>query len=289
MRTTNLAETTAVNLKKTEKAMKLASIPGIRTVNHGGGIAALVLALTMPVLGSENARADDDAVKILKSMSDYVAAQKAISVTYDADIEVITNDLEKIQFTNSGALQMVRPDKIHVSRIGGYSDVELVFDGAKTNVLGHYDNVFTEVSTPGSIEQLVDRLRDEFQVAVPGADLLMPNSFDRLMDDVIDAKHVGVGVVDGVECEHLAFRDTDVDWQIWVEMGAHPIPHKYIITSKHVTGAPQYTLRIKTWVADVASADAFVFKAPADAKKVDMHEMHDIDEVPSGVIAGGKK
>ena len=110
------------------------------------------------------------------------------------------------------------------------------------------------------------------------------------MTDVIDAKHIGRGVIDGVECEHLAFRNDDVDWQIWIEIGARPIPRKYVITSKAVTGAPQYTLRIKEWKTDVqVAADAFAFKPPADAKKVDMSALSNIDEVPHGLAPGAKK
>jgi hypothetical protein len=57
-----------------------------------------------------------------------------------------------------------------------------------------------------------------------------------------------------------------------------------------VTRAPQYTLRIKDWKTDIqVPADAFAFKAPADAKKVDFEALSDIDEVPPGIAAGGKK
>jgi hypothetical protein len=37
------------------------------------------------------------------------------------------------------------------------------------------------------------------------------------------------------------------------------------------------------------AADAFVFKAPTGAKKAEMTDLHDIDEVPTGVVAGGSK
>ena len=53
-----------------------------------------------------------DASKILKAMSDYVAGQKTISMTFDADIEVITSELQKIQFTSSGKVLLSRPDKL---------------------------------------------------------------------------------------------------------------------------------------------------------------------------------
>ena len=270
--------------------MRLASIPRISPLKNGGGIAAFVLALTMTVSGAQSAWADDDAVAILKTMSDYMASQKSINVSYDTDIEVVTADLQKIQFTSSGHLLMVRPDKLRVSRVGGYSDVELVFDGKMTDVFDHDHHVYTEISSAGTVEQLVDRMRDEFQLPVPGADLLLATSFDRLMDGVIDARHIGLGVVDGVECEHLAFRNEDTDWQLWVEVGSHPVPHKYVITNKGITGAPQYTLRIISMVTDgPIPADAFVFNAPAGTTKAEMKDLHDLDEVPTGVVAGGSK
>jgi hypothetical protein len=271
-----------------EWTMMHPSVTGRETARWRGWMTATVLAFATIVSGSEPSHAEDNsAIKVLRAMSDYVAKQKSISAAFDSDIEVITNDLQKIQFASSGKLQMVRPDKLWVSRMGGYTDVDLVFDGQKTALLGRNNNMFTEVSSPGSVEQLVDRLRDEFQVAIPGADLLLGSSYDRLMDGVIDAKHIGQGVIDGIDCEHLAFRNMDTDWQIWIEAGPNPIPRKYVITSKAVAGAPQYTLRVKNWSTDApVSADAFAFKAPADSRKVDIKEMRDIDDVPSGTITG---
>ena len=251
---------------------------------------AIALALTANLSVILPARAQDDAGKILKSMSDYVASQKVISATFDSDIEVITPDLQKIQFASSGQLSLSRPDKLRATRTGGYADIELVFDGKVATVFGKNINAFAQLDAPGSIDQLVDRLRNQLSVELPGADLLLSNAYDVLMSDVIDAKHIGQGVIDGVECEHLAFRNADTDWQVWVEVGPRPVPRKYVITSKAVTGGPQYTLRIKDWKTDAqVGADAFVFKQPADAKKIDLKALSEIDEVPAGVVSGGKK
>ena len=251
--------------------------------------AAIALVLTTLLSVTPRAQAQD-AGKVLKAMTDYVASQKVISATYDADIEVITNNLQKIQFASSGQMLLSRPDKIRASRIGGYANVELVFDGKTLSVLGKNLNAYAQTETTGSIDQLVAGLRNEFGVAIPGADLLLSGAYEELMKDVIDAKHIGRGVIDGVECDHLAFRNSDVDWQIWIEVGSRPIPRKYVITSKTVNGAPQYTLRIKDWKTDVqVPADAFAFKPMADAKKVDFAALADIDEVPPGVAPGAKK
>lgn len=233
---------------------------------------------------------DDDAVSILKAMTDYVAKQQQVVASFDTDIEVITPELQKIQFASSSQLMLSRPDKVRLHRLGGYADVELSFDGKKVSLYSKNLNTISEVDFQGTVDQLVDKLRNDLGVDAPGADLLLTRSFEELTSDMIEAKHIGQGVIDGIECEHLAFRDSETDWQIWVETGPNPIPRKYVITSKTMTGGPQYTLRIRDWkTGSPLSADAFVLKPAADAKKVNFNQVSNVDEVPSGVPAGVKK
>ena len=225
-------------------------------------------------------------------MTDYTAGQKSISATFDSDIEVITPDLQKLQFTSSGQIRLERPDKLRIKRTGGYTDVDLVFDGKTVSLYGNNAKAYVQADAAGTIDQLIDRLQSTAGGAMPGTDLLLSNSFDELTANVIEARHIGQGVIDGVECEHLAFRGVDTDWQIWIESGARPIPRKYVITSKTLAAAPQYSLKIKEWKTDVpAEADTYVFKPPADAKKVDLDAlaMMEFDEVPPGTAAGAKK
>src|SRR5262245_38386790 len=251
-----------------------------------GRMAPFAGALALGVCLAPCAHAQD-AVKILKAMSDYVTAEKNLSISYDADIEVVTSDLQKIQFASSGQALLARPDKIRVSRTGGYADVELVSDGKTVTVFGRNLNAYAQGNAPGTVDQVIDNIRDQQNIQMPGADLLLSRVYDELTSDVVDAKHIGQGVIDGVTCEHLAFRGAEVDWQLWVESGAKPIPRKYVITSKHVTGAPQYTLRIKEWKTDVpVTADTFMFKPAADAKRVEFVALVDIDEVPAGQVPG---
>jgi hypothetical protein len=261
-----------------EKAMKQASIARL-----------VAIALTMIVFGLPSAHAQQDsATKILKAMSDYVASQKTISVTYDSDIEVITSNLQKIQFTSSGQVQLSRPDKLRATRTGGYRDIEIVFDGKMVTVNNKDAKDYAQLEVSGTIDELIDALREKHGVVAPGADLLLSNGFDVMMADVVEGAAIGKGVIDGVECDHLAFRNAESDWQIWIESGAKPIPRKYVITTKGVAQGPQYTLRIKEWKTDVP-ADAFAFKPDQSAKKIALGDLRDIDEVPQGTIKLGDK
>jgi hypothetical protein len=250
-------------------------------------VATATLLIGLAISGAQAETPEEGAKRILKAMSDYVTRQKTISLKFDSDIEAITPQLEKIQFTNSGQLLLNRPDKLRATRTGGYADVELVFDGKTLSALGKNINAYAQIETPGTIDELIERLRAEHGLALPAADLLLSQPYEELIADVLEAKHIGSGIVDGVECEHLAFRNPETDWQLWVETGDRPIPRKYVITSKTVTGAPQYTVRIKNWESDAQTeADTFTFAPPEGAKKVGPEALSKLDELPPGVMPG---
>lgn len=252
-------------------------------------IGALLWYTAASHLGVAQA-AEADPLMLLKKMTQYVSSQTSISAVVDTDIEVITPELQKIQFASTSKLQLSRPDKLRVERRGGYADVDLVFDGKALSVNDKQGKTFAQINTPGTTDQLIERLRTEFSIDAPGADLLLTNALDLLSDDIVDAKYIGEGVVGGVDCDHLAFRDLETDWQIWIERGEQPIPRKYVITSKAVTGAPQFTLIVRDWKSGAAlPADTFAFKAPANAEKVTVKDLSNFDEVPPGTITGEKK
>jgi hypothetical protein len=250
-------------------------------------LLAAIMTVSASLMSQASAESGD-ADRLLKAMSDYVANQKTISVSYDSDIEVITSHLQKIQFTSSGQVQLSRPDKLRATRTGGYRDVEIVYDGKTLTINNKDAKDYAQIDANGTADQLIDVLRDEHGVIAPGADLLLPHAFEVMTADVIESAVIGKGVIDGVECDHLAFRNMDSDWQIWIESGAKPIPRKYVITSKGIAEAPQYTLRIKEWKTDLP-ADAFAFKPDQSARKIAMSDLADIDEVPQGTTMQGAR
>ena len=147
------------------------------------GSAFMMSICCIPIANAQNG----DAEKLLKGMADYVAGQKALTVTYDSDVEVITSTLQKIQFTSSGQVQLSRPDKLRVRRTGGYRDVEIVFDGKMLTVNNKDDKGYAQIETTGTTEELIDVLREKHGVVAPGADLLLTNVFNVMMADVVDA------------------------------------------------------------------------------------------------------
>ena len=212
-----------------------------------------------------------EAKKILKAMSDFLGAQKALSVSFDSDFEVVTPTDQKLGLASSGATILSRPDKIRFARSGGFVDYEVLYDGKTLTLLGKNVNLYTQIAAPGTVDQLIETLQEKYSLPAPGADLLMTNSYDELMQDVYDSKDLGSGVINGVECDTLAFRKNDVDWQIWIAQGDRPYPCKFVITSKLERGDPQYTIQFGDWkFGNDVAADDFAFKNATGAKPVEL-------------------
>jgi hypothetical protein len=249
------------------------------------GIAAVMLCAA-PYAAKA---ADVDAKGMLKAMSDYLASQKAMSFAYDTNLEVVTKDHQKLLLASSGKVEVGRPDKIRMTRNGGFANVELVFDGKTLTLLGKDANLYTQVDVPGTIDHLVDELKDKLQRPLPGADLLLPDVYGELMQDVVDVKDLGSGVIAGTECDHLAFRNHDIDWQIWIAQGDHPYPCRYVITARDVDQGPQYSIQITDWKTgtDVMAAD-YSFKNDTNAQAVDIAKIGDVDELPQQFRMEGK-
>src|SRR5579872_1763180 len=149
-----------------------------------GAAVSIVFTLTSP------ARADD-AAQILKSMTDYLSSHQMLSVSFDSDIEVITPELQKLQFASSGQLKLSRPDKLRVHRIGGYSDAELVYDGRTLSIYGNNANSYVQVDAPGSVDHMIDSMQEHSGLGMPGTDLLLSNAYEVLMANVIVSQHIG--------------------------------------------------------------------------------------------------
>jgi hypothetical protein len=147
------------------------------------------------------------------------------------------------------------------------------------------------VELPGTLDKLIDELRTKYKRPLPAADLLLSNPYDELMRGVIDTKDLGSGVIDDVECDHLAFRKEDVDWQIWIAQGDRPYPCRYVITARDVAQGPEYTIQVRDWkTGDEVAADDFRFKNTTNAEKVDLKDLQEkLSDFPKNFVFGGKQ
>jgi hypothetical protein len=235
-------------------------------------IVALALAGASLLSGAVLAAAvEEKADQLLRGMTDFLAKQQAFSAKVDNSIEVVLVSGQKLQFDAASALAVQRPNHLHVTRGGDLIDQALYFDGRAVTLFSNLDGQGHYASLPaaGGLEGALDVAREKLNLEAPAADLLYGNAYDILMEDVMTGMYVGPATIGGVRCHHLAYRGSQTDWQIWIEDGDKPLPRKMVITTKWLTGAPQFTMHTSDWnLAPKFGADAFTFVAPAGAKEV---------------------
>jgi hypothetical protein len=201
------------------------------------------------------------------------------------DNEIVDRAGQKLQFSASGTLAIERPGKLHITRQGAFVDGELTFNGKTISLYGKDANIYAQIESPGpTINEAIEEVRAATGIDAAGADLILSDAYSSMTAGVEKGVHVGIGYVGGVECDHLAFRDPTVDWQIWIQKGEKPLPMKYVITTKWVTGAPQYMIRFRNWNVDPKlESKMFEFSPGAGAKKIDQVQADEIGELTGEV------
>jgi hypothetical protein len=269
-------------MRKDDSALVVAAaaVPLGRRASRGliATACAAVLALVSVALGqaTEIERRDPD--RLLRAMSTHLATLDSFTVELEVDTDFIDLDGQRITVTGAGHVSVDRPDRLHVTRRDYLAEVELYFDGTRLTLFRHDVNAYASAEGPRTIDDAIDYLRRVWDLDATGADLLYEDVYTGLVTDLRSAAYLGVTLVSGVEAHHLAFRAEHVDWQIWIATGDAPVPLRYTITSKWITGSPQFEIRLGNWnPAPALDAATFAFEPPADAVPIELssHEAMD--------------
>jgi hypothetical protein len=96
------------------------------------------------------------------------------------------------------------------------------------------------------------------------------------LENVNDSKYLGIDKIDDVACHHLKFFQDNLVWEVWIERGDRPLPHKAMYDLSQNLGKPfgklrtKMTYRFVNWnLAPQFTDSDFTFTPPADAEKVD--------------------
>ena len=252
--------------------MTLTMIKHIARMTRGGTTALVLLlaaALPQPAL-SQSTAVSPQAVQLLKKSTNFLACQQQFSLDTESSIEVVLGSGQKIQFDHTARVSVERPNKLRAERTGDLVDQIFYYDGESLTLHNPVGNYYAKIPAPGTLEEMLDFAREKLDIVAPASDLLYKNAYDILMQDVTSGFVVGKGVVDGVRCDHLAFRAPHVDWQIWIEEGDRPLARKLVITTRDKLNAPQFTVVTKNWNLEPKfSIETFGFMPPRCPQEVE--------------------
>jgi len=243
---------------------------------HFGFSIILMLVLGMAVIGPGMARAEttDAEVKateeesepgpligpradlVLKAMSDYMKSVKQFSFRGKISFDEILPTGQKLQYSAENQVAIRRPDRVYAEMQGDEGNRRFWYDGERVTLVDGGLRVYTTVDdVPNELGALMDYLMEKYNFAPPLADILYPDMYEALIENVQFGVYVGLHDVEGIRCHHLAFVTKYIDWQIWIEDGLQMVPRKIVITYKAQPESPQYAVILTDWDLNARFSD----------------------------------
>ena len=181
---------------------------------------------------------------------------------------------QRIQAGRTIELQVRRPDRFHAEVRSSRHSRGLFYDGKSITLLNRLHNFYGSLPAPDSLDAALDLACERFGITLPLDDLIVSDPYRDLIEKVVSGSDLGPVTVLGEPCEHLAFSLGAVDWQVWIETGAKPVPRKIVITYRDEEGSPQFTAILSNWDFETKLADSlFTFEPPAGASRIKVTEI----------------
>lgn len=230
-------------------------------------LAATTPAVAQPAEGASNP-IDPAAMKAMDAMNAYLLTLGAFRITGEATTEQVLVTGQKIQFGGTFDILAKRPDAFKIVTNSDIQLREMYYDGKTFTIFSPRSGYYAGFPAASSIGLTIEKARREFGIELPLADLFTWGTDQTLRSRVQEALVVRPETIGERKCLHLAFRQERVDWQLWIEEGARPLPCKMVITNKDDPAMPQY-VAVLHWDTQVTAAAADLsFNPPPDAKRI---------------------
>lgn len=213
------------------------------------------------------------AVVALEKMGRYLRGLKNFTVQGDSTLELVTEDGQKLQFPGTVQYKVRAPNGLQLEVRSDRKERQLFYDGKTLTVYGPRNKYYASVDAPPTITELLSNATDRYGIELPLADLFLWGTDKAPVSALTSAVFVGPARIDGTVTEHYAFRQPGVDWQVWIETGARPLPRRLVITTTDDPAQPQYASTLK-WNTDAKLGDStFTFTPPKDAHRIELVEV----------------
>lgn len=224
---------------------------------------------TPSVLAPAQGGIDPRAAEVLQRMSRYLEAAEGLRFHAEVSFDEISPNGQKLQF--AGALDVARanPGRLFMRWAGDLGSKGLWIDGDTVTLADGSHRVFATEAAGPTLDATLSSLSRMRGLELPLTELLSSNPERAISERVSSGVLLGVGDVDGVACDHLAFRGERVDGQLWVQRGERPLPQKLVLTYKKRPLAPQWVAVFSQWELPVTfTSEDFAPQVPEGFQRI---------------------
>jgi len=247
------------------------------------GVVALALAFpialaqTPPPAGAPGAQAapagnlvDAASIQALKDMGAHLQSLKRFRVSTELTGERVLADGQKLSHTATADLDVERPNKLRAVMNSARSHRELFYDGKTVTLYTPAQKYYSTVDFSDNLGKLIETLEQRYNVQLPLQDLFLFGTPMAQLDKIESAMNAGQDFVGDELCDHYAFRQGTIDWQIWIGTGGKPLPRKIVITNRADEARPQ-SISVIDWNLKPTFKDSiFKFTPPPGSKKIEI-------------------
>ena len=212
---------------------------------------------------------DPKALAILKRMTGTLAGAKAFTFRADSILEVPCPTGQFITLRSLGKVALSRPNRMSLIQEGDAPAFEFFYDGSSVTAVAPKAGVYSTTTAPATIDAMLSGVRQQTGVHLHVSPLLVTDPEAHLTRNLQSAVVVGQTRVNGVPCDHLAFRAPGVNWEIWISTGKVALPYRLAATFTDRTNFPRKFIEFSRWnLHPWFLGDAFVFHPPSDFKEI---------------------
>jgi hypothetical protein len=211
---------------------------------------------------------DPESIKALNKMGAYLRSLNTFEVALDTTTDAVLDDGEKVKLSGVTNYKVRRPNALLVTMASDRKVRTIYYDGKSLTVYAPRVHYYATVSAPPTIKETLQRAYDNYGVELPLEDLFRWGTPDDKRNDLKAGTVIGYAKIDGKDTDQFAFRQGDIDWQVWIQRGDKPLPVKVVLTTTSDPASPEFS-SVMRWNTNANFSDAvFAFKPPADAKPI---------------------
>jgi hypothetical protein len=247
----------------------------LRTIVAGSVALPLLIGLGGVAIGQTPApvtKPDADALAALYKMGEALRGLGAFTVNADVTNDVVLDNGQKIQTQGTLKIEARRPDKFRIHIDSDHRERELIYDGKSVTLFAPRVGYYASVPAPATIRATLDDAEAKYGIEIPLADLFSLGTDPTLTARIQSGFDAGPETVAGQACQHYAFRQAEVDWEVWIRSEGLALPCKMVITTTDDPSMPQYAATMK-WEAGSPTAETFTFTPPANAHRITVAEV----------------
>jgi hypothetical protein len=253
-------------------AILTATVATILCVPAGSHVLAKSAQQAKEASSNQASDVDPDAIDAVKKMAAYLHTLKSYQVIDNVTQDDVLDDGLIVQSTSKVDYLLARPNRMRIEVTSDDTHRLYLYDGKNFTVWGRLVNYYATVPAPPTIGELFEKITEKYDIELPLYDLYNWGSKDEDINKIKTAIDIGPSAVEGVTCEHYAFHQEGVDWQIWIQLGEFPLPRKLVITTLTDEARPQHSDTLTWNLAPSFNDGAFAFDPPPDAKRVVLEE-----------------